>query len=64
MRVEIDLELCTGHARCFAVAPDVYELDDVGFNVGGTHTVAPGQEADAIRGAEACPENAITILSD
>jgi ferredoxin len=56
-------ELCTGHARCFELAGDVYDLDDHGYNVdiGRTVEVAPGQEASAVLGAHSCPERAIEI---
>ncbi|MFD9666305.1 MULTISPECIES: ferredoxin [Rhodococcus] len=55
--------LCTGHARCFELADDVYELDDNGYNVDINRTVdvAPGQEASAVLGAHSCPERAIEI---
>jgi len=33
MRVHVDVEKCTGHARCWSLAPEVYELDDLGYNV-------------------------------
>jgi ferredoxin len=61
MRVHVDVERCTGHARCADLAPEVYELDDVGFNVTPTYDVAPGMEELARRGAMACPEQAITV---
>ena len=61
MRIHVDLERCTGHARCQDLAPDVYELDDDGYNVTPTYDVAPGLEDQARRGAMACPEAAITV---
>jgi len=30
MRIKVDEELCTGHGRCYALAPDVYAPDDRG----------------------------------
>ncbi|HEY1280827.1 MAG TPA: ferredoxin [Acidimicrobiales bacterium] len=63
MRVQVDRGLCTGHARCHAVAPDVYELDDLGYNAAdGTVVVPTGREEAARLGAAACPERAIHIL--
>jgi ferredoxin len=32
MRVKIDGEHCTGHGRCAKYAPNVYRLDDDGYN--------------------------------
>ena len=31
MRVHVDRSMCQAHNRCHSVAPDVYELDDMGF---------------------------------
>jgi ferredoxin len=61
MRVHVDVEKCTGHARCWSVAPEVYELDDLGYNVTPVTEVAPELEELARKGALACPEQAITI---
>jgi ferredoxin len=63
MKIEVNAGLCSGHARCNAAAPEVYELDDAGFCAVTTLEVAPEQEAAAVRGAQACPERAITIIS-
>ena len=30
MRVRIDQDRCQGHARCFALAPDLFDVDDYG----------------------------------
>ena len=64
MRIEFDQEACTGHGRCYALAPEVYEPDDDGYCIDPTGPVADGLEAAARRGADNCPENAITIVAD
>ena len=61
MRVHVDVEKCTGHARCWSLAPEVYELDELGYNVTPLTEVAPEHEEGARKGALACPELAITI---
>jgi|TARA_B110000503_G_scaffold131042_1_gene205103 ferredoxin len=61
MKVKVDVKKCVGHARCAASAPEVYELDDNGFNVTAERQVHIGQEQKARRGARACPERIITI---
>jgi ferredoxin len=63
MRASVDVRACTGHALCYSVAPDVYDLDDSG------HVLAPGpipagRERDAENGAAACPERAISVVAD
>lgn len=57
---------CTGHGRCFALADDVYELDEEGYNVhrGSTIDVPAGHEESARLGARACPERALKIIDD
>ncbi len=62
MKVVVDVEKCTGHARCNVSAPAFYELDNDGYNVIREREVAPGEEAAAREGAAACPERAITII--
>lgn len=63
MKVRVDKAVCTGHARCNAAAPEVYPLDDLGYNsLEGEVQVPEGMEQAARWGADACPENAITII--
>ena len=64
MKIKVDVESCVGHARCAAMAPDVFVLDDDGFNVTPEKEIAPELEEQARRGADACPEMAITIVED
>lgn len=61
MKVKVDTGSCVGHARCAAVAPDVYELNDDGYNVTAEKNVSKDLEKKAIRGMRACPERIITI---
>ena len=66
MRVKIDAELCTGHGRCARYAPNVYRLDDDGYNIdrGTVVGVPPGEEKNATLGMKSCPERAIVIVED
>jgi ferredoxin len=66
VRYTVDQALCSGHGQCVAQAGHVYELDDDGFNVdtGKTVDVAPGLAEAAKLGADACPEQAIRVISD
>ncbi|HEX5586500.1 MAG TPA: ferredoxin [Acidimicrobiia bacterium] len=62
MRVAIDTERCSGHGRCYVLAPSLFVDDDRGYGqVRGHGTVAPEREADAQRAVVACPEQAITL---
>jgi ferredoxin len=61
VKVLVDADLCTGHGRCYALAPDVYAPDDRGRCV--VLHPEPGPElAEQARTGEAnCPERAITV---
>lgn len=62
MKVSVDLELCTGHARCQVKCPEVYGTDDIlGKCVILMETVPEELQDKARRGARACPERAITV---
>ena len=61
MKIRINKAACVGHARCAAVAPDIYLLNEDGYIAEEEIDVPPGKEAIARRGARACPERIITI---
>jgi ferredoxin len=63
MKVTVSAELCTGHGRCYALAPEVYAPDEEGYNSarGETFEVADDQTDQAARGARGCPEGAIEV---
>lgn len=62
MKIVIDTGRCSAHGRCFAVASDVYDVDDDGFNAMDGTEVPAGLEASAREGASSCPERAITLV--
>ncbi|MGK2948536.1 MAG: ferredoxin [Acidimicrobiales bacterium] len=62
MKVRIDDDLCEGHGRCYALAPAIFEPDDIGnAQVIGDGTVPTDLEDRARLAAANCPEHAITI---
>jgi ferredoxin len=61
MQVKVDRKICAGHALCAAKAPEVYTLDDDGYNNSDGSIVPPGKEDKARLGAAYCPEKAITL---
>ena len=65
MRISVNSELCNGHGRCYTVSPDVYAPDDDGYcaDRDRSREVLPRREAQALAGARACPEGAITIIT-
>lgn len=65
MRVRIDTDLCTGHGRCYSLAPELFDAnDDDGYGVVvGDGTVPAALEDQARKAANNCPERAV-ILED
>jgi ferredoxin len=60
-RVVLDRDRCTGHGRCYALVPELFEADEYGHSVLLREEVV-GAEAEAARMAAAnCPERAIRI---
>ena len=65
MRVRVDDDRCEGHGRCYALAPEVFEPDDIGnSHPVGDGTVGAGMEDKARLAVANCPEHAITIEED
>jgi ferredoxin len=62
MKVSVDRTMCSGHARCVVYGPDVYELDELGYNTQDVDNVLPELEEQARRGAAACPEGALRVI--
>ena len=61
MKLHIDADACTGHGRCYVLAPEVFEPDDEGHSVGLVDDI-PDDLLDKARLAVAnCPESAITL---
>ncbi len=61
MQIAIDASACTGHGRCYALAPDLFEPDDEGRGVVLKADVPGELEDDARRAAAGCPERAVRL---
>ena len=62
MRIHVDAEKCQGHNRCYALAPELFDVDDYGNAVVIGDGSVPAELEDRARLALAnCPEFAITI---
>ena len=62
MKVVIDSSKCVGHARCAAIAPTIFVLNDDGYIEGEGFEVKPGDEEIVRRAVRACPERAIQTV--
>jgi len=54
--VQVDDGLCSGHGDCVAIAPQVFELEDVAVVVGD------GPNELLLAAAESCPALAIRVV--
>jgi ferredoxin len=62
MKVHVDEHRCEGHGRCYSVAPELFDADELGNGREiGDGTVAPGLEHKARLAVANCPEQAITL---
>jgi ferredoxin len=62
VHVHVDPQRCQGHNRCYAIAPDLFEVDDDGnAHELGDGLVPAALEENARLAAANCPEFAITI---
>jgi ferredoxin len=63
MKITLDSSKCQGHGRCYALAPDLFDSDDLGQAVLllSSADVPPELEAAAQLAADNCPEYAIVL---
>lgn len=65
MRICVDPEKCEGHNRCFSLAPELFEVDELGLSRALNDGVVPaGLEAKADLAIANCPEFAISIADE
>ncbi len=65
MRVHLDAGTCQGHNRCYALAPELFDVDDYGQAVLLVEDDVPSGMHDMARLAAAnCPEYAIKITEN
>ena len=59
VRIRVDPDNCQGHARCYGLAPELFDVDDYGLStVMGDGTVPPELEDKARLAIANCPEYA------
>jgi ferredoxin len=65
MKVKVDGDLCSGHARCWTISREFFTLDGGGYSAmrGEGYLDVPPEFEEAARKAEAkCPEKAIQLI--
>jgi ferredoxin len=65
-KVKVDSEKCQGHNRCYAMAPGMFKVDDLGYATPrGDGELKNEKDIDlAERAVANCPERAISIEED
>jgi ferredoxin len=66
MKITVRGDRCTGHGRCYSVAPNFLEYDEEGFVTIRDQTVeVPADQVAATRdAARTCPEQAVELIED
>jgi ferredoxin len=64
VKLAVDLGRCTGHGRCYTLAPHVFDADDEGHCVLVRPEVAPAHEREARSAVVNCPEDAIEVIEE
>jgi ferredoxin len=60
VKIRVDPDKCQGHARCYGLAPELFDVDDYGLaSVAGDGTVPPALEDRARLAIANCPEYAV-----
>jgi ferredoxin len=61
LQVSIDRSACTGHGRCYSLAPSLFEPDDDGYGQQIVDIVPDGAAEAASLATRSCPERAIHL---
>jgi ferredoxin len=61
MKVRLDRDRCSGHSQCYAVDPEQFPIDDLGYSTLQPHEVAEADESVVRSGVATCPELALII---
>jgi ferredoxin len=65
LKIHVDPDKCQGHARCKAVAPELFDLNGYGnAHEAGDGIVPVGLEDKAYLARANCPEFAIEVTED
>ena len=59
----IDKELCSGHGRCYSLAPQWFRADDKGYGEPFAPAAPGTPRADMEFIADSCPEEAISFAA-
>jgi len=64
VKLRVDPDKCQGHARCYGLAPEIFDVDDYGQASVIVDEVPPELEEKARLAVANCPEYAIEIVAE
>jgi ferredoxin len=66
VKLHVDATGCTGHGRCYTLAPELLTSDDEGYvTIRGSAIEVPEGLRDLAENVEgSCPEAAITLIDE
>lgn len=59
----IDTEACSGHGRCYSLAPQGFSADEFGYGVPSGEAQPDDARGDMQFIVDSCPEEAISIVA-
>jgi ferredoxin len=62
VKIRLDTARCTGHGRCYSLAPAVFDADEEGHCVLRLAEIPGEHEREARVAVENCPEDALEIV--
>jgi ferredoxin len=64
MRIRVDPDKCQGHAHCYGLAPELFDVDDYGQASVIVDVVPAELEEKAELAIANCPEYAIEVVAE
>lgn len=61
MKIRLDTERCTGHGRCYSLAPELFDADDMGHSIVLVDEVPVQLEEKAHLAVSTCPEACLSL---
>ncbi|HXW35746.1 MAG TPA: ferredoxin [Acidimicrobiales bacterium] len=64
MKIRVNQDKCQGHARCYGISRELFDVDEYGMSTVIVDEVPPALEDKARLAVVNCPEFAIEVLSE
>lgn len=64
MKIRVNKDVCIACGACYAVAPEVYQMDDDGMSEVINEVIPAELEDEAMEALEGCPTEAIYLVTE